>query len=144
MTVIPLPSATRVGANSEPYTRVSGRAEPRDFATSAAGLVHRATSPLLRALEDAVATAAAQGLNDTGARQAADRLRDACIALDIAVIAAGRTLADREHHVHQAPNHALLNERSRSQTRSGYPFSAMSASTAARVRTGTPVPPFVV
>jgi hypothetical protein len=65
-------------------------------------LVHRATAPLLRALEDAVATAAAQGRNDTGARRSADQLRDARIALDLAVIAAGRTLADREHHIRRA------------------------------------------
>jgi hypothetical protein len=102
MTVIPLPSATRIGTDPEPYIRVPGGAEPRDFATSTAGLVHRATAPLLRALEDAVATAAAQGRNDTGARKSADQLRDARIALDLAVIAAGRTLADREHHIRQA------------------------------------------
>jgi hypothetical protein len=102
MTVIPLPSATRIGNDFEPYARTSGWAEPRDFATGAAGLVHRATAPLLHALEDAVAGAAAQGINDTGARKAADQLRDARIALDLAVIAAGRTLADREHDVRQA------------------------------------------
>ena len=102
MTVIPLPSATRIGTDSEPYARVPGRAEPRDFATSTAGLVHRATAPLLHALEDAVATAAAQGINDTGARKSADQLRDARIALDLAVTAAGRTLADREHPIRQA------------------------------------------
>jgi hypothetical protein len=102
MAVIPLPSAARIGTDSEPYARVSDRAEPRDFATSTAGLVHRATAPLLRALEDAVAAAAAQGINDTGARKSADQLRDARIALDLAVTAAGRTLADREHHIRQA------------------------------------------
>jgi hypothetical protein len=37
-----------------------------------------------------------------GARKSADQLRDARIALDLAVIAAGRTLADREHHIRQA------------------------------------------
>jgi hypothetical protein len=100
MTVIPLPSATRT--DSEPYARVPGRAEQRDFATSTAGLVHRATAPLLHALEDAVATAAAQGINDTGARRSADQLRDARIALDVAITAAGRALADREHHIRQA------------------------------------------
>ena len=103
MTVIPLPSATRTGTESEAHARAPGRAEPRDFATSTAGLVHRATAPLLHALEDAVATAAAQGINDTGARKSADQLRrDARIALDLAVTAAGRTLADRERHIRQA------------------------------------------
>jgi len=102
MTVIPLPGATRTGTESEPHARVPGRSEPRDFATSTAGLVHRATAPLLHALEDAVATAAAQGINDTGARKSADQLRDARIALDLAVTAAGRTLADREHPIRQA------------------------------------------
>lgn len=102
MTVIPLPSPNRVGPDSEPHTRVPGRAEPREFATSTAGLVDRATAPLLRTLEDAVAAAAAEGLNDTGARRAADQLRDARIALDLALIAAGRTLADREHHIRRA------------------------------------------
>jgi hypothetical protein len=71
MTVIPLPSATRIGNDFEPYARTSGWAEPRDFAPGATGLVHRATAPLLH-------------------------------ALDVAVTAAGRTLADREHHVRQA------------------------------------------
>jgi hypothetical protein len=33
---------------------------------------------------------------------ARDQLRDARIALDLAVTAAGRTLADREHHIRQA------------------------------------------
>jgi hypothetical protein len=102
MTVIPLPSATQVGTDSEPYTLVTGWADPRDFATSTAGLVHRATAPLLRALEDAVTTAAAGGINDTGARKSAEQLRDARIALDLAVTAAGRTLADREHPIRQA------------------------------------------
>jgi hypothetical protein len=101
MTVLTLPSATRIGAQPEPYTP-AGRAEARHVATSTAGLVHRATAPLLAALEDAIAAAAAQGVNDTGARRTADALRDARIALDIAVTAAGRTLADREIGVRQA------------------------------------------
>lgn len=96
MTVIALPSATRIGTDLEAYNAVTTWSEPRDFATSAAGLVHGATAPLLRALEAAVADAAVEGVNDTGARKAADALRDARIALDLAVTAAGRALADRE------------------------------------------------
>lgn len=102
MTVIPLPTATRIGTDSEPRTRVPGGVEARDFATSTAGLVDRATAPLLRALEDALAIAVAQGMNDTGARKSADQLRDARIALDIAITAAGRALADREHRIRHA------------------------------------------
>jgi hypothetical protein len=96
MTVIPLPTVSRIGPDPEPYTHVTGWAEPREFATSTAGLVHRATAPLLGGLEDAVAAAAAQGIHDTGARRAAAELRDARIALDLAITAAGRALADRE------------------------------------------------
>jgi hypothetical protein len=102
MTVIPLPSAIRIGTDSEPYTPMASWAEPRHFATSAAGRVHNSTAPLLGALEDAVATAAAQGINDTGARRAANELRDARIALDLAIVAAGRTLADREVRIRRA------------------------------------------
>ena len=96
MTVIALPSATRIGTDLEAYNAVTTWSEPRDFATSAAGLVHGATAPLLRALEAAVADAAVEGVNDTGTRKAADALRDARIVLDLAVTAAGRALADRE------------------------------------------------
>jgi hypothetical protein len=102
MAVIPLPSATRIGTDPAPYTPISGWAEARHFATSTAGLVHRATAPLLVALEEAVAAAAAEGVNDTGARKTADALRDARIALDIAITAAGRSLADRELPIRQA------------------------------------------
>ncbi len=100
MTVIPLPSAIRTSTDSEPYTQTTDWAEPRYLATNAAVLVHRETAPLLRALEDAVA--AAQGAKDTGARKAADELRDARIALDFAITAAGRALADREVRIHRA------------------------------------------
>jgi hypothetical protein len=102
MTVIPLPTAIRTGTNSEPYTPTAGWTEPRHFATSAAGLVHNSTAPLLRALEDTVAAAAAEGINDTGARRAADELRDAWFALDLAITAAGRALADREVCIRRA------------------------------------------
>jgi len=102
MTVLTLPSAIRIGTDPEPYTPATGRGEARHVATSTAGLVHRATAPLLAALEDAIAAAAAQGVNDTGARRTADALRDARIALDIAITSAGRTLADREVGVRQA------------------------------------------
>jgi hypothetical protein len=54
------------------------------------------TAPLLDALTNAVGSAAAQGANDIGARTTAEALRDARIALDIAITAAGRALADRE------------------------------------------------
>ncbi|MDT7581845.1 MAG: hypothetical protein QOK35_3109 [Pseudonocardiales bacterium] len=102
MTVIPLPSAIRIGTGSQRYTQTAGWAEPRHLATSAAVLVHCETAPLLSALEDAVADAAAQGVRDTGARKAADDLRDARIALDFAITAAGRALADREVRVRRA------------------------------------------
>lgn len=102
MTVLTLPSATRIGTNLEPYTPPAGWAEARHVATSTAGLVHRATAPLLGALEDAIAAAAVQGVNDTGARRTADALRDARIALDIAITAAGRALTDREVRIRQA------------------------------------------
>jgi hypothetical protein len=102
MTVIPLPSAIPIGTGSQRYTQTAGWAEPRHLATSAAVLVHCETAPLLSALEDAVADAAAQGVRDTGARKAADDLRDARIALDFAITAAGRALADREVRVRRA------------------------------------------
>ena len=102
MTVLTLPSATRIGTHPEPYSPVTGWADARHVATSTAGLVHRATASLLGALEDAIAAAAAQGVNDTGARRTADELRDARIALDIAITAAGRTLTGREVRVRQA------------------------------------------
>jgi hypothetical protein len=93
MTAIPLPSARRGG--TVPDGRIDWT-EARHFARSASGLVNDATGPLFGALVDAIATAAAQGLNDTGARQTADTLRDARIALDTALTRAGRTLADRD------------------------------------------------
>jgi hypothetical protein len=102
MTVIPLPSATRTGTDYEPSTPTTGWAEPRHLATNAAVLVHQETAPLLRALEDAVAAAAAQGINDTGARRAADELRDARLALDSAITTAGRALTDREVRIRRA------------------------------------------
>ena len=95
MTVIALPTAGRTGAGPFGSAHLTGRAEPRNHATSASGLVHEATGRLLAALEGAAATAAAQGINDTGARRAAAELVDARIALDLAITAAGRTLADR-------------------------------------------------
>ena len=102
MTVIPLPSAAQIGTGSQPYTRTADGVEPRHLATNAAVLVHCETAPLLSALEDAVADAAAQGVKDTGARKAADDLRDARIALDFAITAAGRALADREVRIRRA------------------------------------------
>ena len=102
MTVLTLPNATRIGTDPEPYAPATGYTEARHVATSTASLVHGATAPLLRALEDAVAAAAAEGVNDTGARRTADALRDARIALDIAITAAGRTLTDREVCIRQA------------------------------------------
>jgi hypothetical protein len=54
---------------------------------------------LLDALIETIASAGARGVNDTGARRTADTLRDARIALDIALTAAGRALADREDPV---------------------------------------------
>ncbi|GEL18627.1 hypothetical protein [Pseudonocardia asaccharolytica] len=96
MTVIALPTAGRIGAGPHTATDLAGRMESRQHATSAAGLVHDATAPLLAALEGAVSAAAARGINDTGARRTADALREARIALDFAIIAAGRALADRE------------------------------------------------
>jgi hypothetical protein len=102
MTVIPLPITNRISVGSPPHTETAGWAEPRHLATNAAGLVHHETAPLLGALEDAVATAAARGVNDTGARRAADDLRRARIALDFAITAAGRALADREVRIRRA------------------------------------------
>ena len=102
MTVIALPSAIRIGTVSQPYTETAGWAEPRHLATTAAVLVHWETALLLGALEDAVAAAAARGVKDTGARKAADELRDARIALDFAITAAGRALADREVRIRRA------------------------------------------
>jgi uncharacterized membrane protein YdbT with pleckstrin-like domain len=102
MTVIPLPSATRIGTGSQPYTETTAWVEPRHLATNTAGLVHHETAPLLSALEHAVAAAAAEGVNDTGARRAADDLRRARIALDFAITAAGRALADREVRIRRA------------------------------------------
>jgi hypothetical protein len=101
MTVIALPTAGRIGAGRSGSAHLTGRAEPRHDATNAAGLVHEATAPLLAALEGAVATAAAQGINDTGARRTAAALLEARTALDLAITAAGRALADREVHIHR-------------------------------------------
>jgi hypothetical protein len=81
---------------------MAGRDEPRRLATNAAVVVHCETAPLLGALEDAVADAAAHGVKDTGARKAADDLRDARIALDFAITAAGRALADRKVRIRRA------------------------------------------
>ena len=97
MTVIPLPSASQGGAGPDAHT--ADWTEPRHFSGRAAGLVHDATTPLLSALLDAIAGAAAEGINDTGARTVADLLVDARIALDSAITTAGRTLADREARI---------------------------------------------
>ena len=102
MTVIPLPSAIHIGTGSDPYTPATSWAEPRHLATNVAGLVHHETAALLGALENAVPAAAAEGINATGARRAADELRDARIALDFAITAAGRALADREVRIRRA------------------------------------------
>jgi CubicO group peptidase (beta-lactamase class C family) len=101
MTVTALPTARRNGAI--PCAHPASLANSRHHATSASGLVHEATAPLLAALADAVAAAAAQGINDTGARETAAALRDARIALNVAIIAAGRALADREVHIQVDP-----------------------------------------
>jgi hypothetical protein len=97
MTVIPLPSASRRGAEAD--GRLADWAEPCHFARSVSGLVHDATGPLLGALIEAIAAAADRGVNDTGARAIAEALRDARLALDTAITTAGRALADREVHL---------------------------------------------
>jgi hypothetical protein len=96
MTVVPLAQARGIVADVTPLPLPAGWSDPRQFATNAATRVHHVTEPLLDALANAVRSAAAQGANDTGARTAAEALRDARIALDIAITAAGRALADRE------------------------------------------------
>ncbi|MFC5995347.1 hypothetical protein ACFQE5_14120 [Pseudonocardia hispaniensis] len=96
MTVTALPPAGRIGTGPHPDADLAGWVPSRHHATSAAGLVHDATAPLLAALEGAVSAAAARGINDTGARRIADALREARIALDFAIVAAGHALADRE------------------------------------------------
>jgi hypothetical protein len=102
MTVISLRGATGIDGAFEASTRFPGGTEARRYATTAAGLVHEATAPLLAALEKTVRAAAAAGTNDTGARRTADALRDALFALDLAITGAGRTLADREIGVARA------------------------------------------
>jgi hypothetical protein len=102
MTVIPLPRAGQIDTGTDADVHPIGRAEPRRYASNAAGLVHDATTPLLRALEDAVSSAAAEGTNDTGARTMANLLRDAHIALHLAITAAGTALADREIRIGRA------------------------------------------
>ena len=100
MTVIPFARARGILADVTPRPLPAGWSDPRIFATNAATRVHRVTAPLLDALTDAVRSAAAQGANDVGARTTAEALRDARIALDIAITAAGRALADREVPLH--------------------------------------------
>jgi hypothetical protein len=100
MTVLHLATAGRTGGAVSLDAYRDGRAgTPRDEAAGIARSVHNTTAPLLAALEGAVSAAAADGANDTGARRVADALRDARIALDLAVLAAGRALADREVHI---------------------------------------------
>ncbi len=89
-----MPTASRPGDGRR--DRPGRPADPRRHATSASGLVHEATAQLLAALEHAVAAAAARSINDTGARKSAAALRDARLALDLAITAAGHTLAARE------------------------------------------------
>ncbi|GAA0907587.1 hypothetical protein [Pseudonocardia zijingensis] len=101
MTVTAMTTARRNGAI--PCTNPARPATSHNPATSASGSVHEATAPLLAALADAVTAAAARGINDTGARETAAALRDARIALDVAIIAAGRALADREVNVRVDP-----------------------------------------
>lgn len=102
MTVTALPTVVRHG--TVPGTPPAVLADAHRHATSAATLVHEATAHLLAALDDAVAAAAARGINDVGARRTAAALRDARLALDFAVVAAGHALADRDVHlpVHRA------------------------------------------
>jgi hypothetical protein len=94
MTVIPMALGTV--ADVTPLPVPAGWSDPRQFATDAATRVHHVTEPLLDALANAVRSAAVQGSNDIGARTTAEALRDARIALDLAITAAGRALADRE------------------------------------------------
>ena len=100
MTVIPLARARGIVADVTPLSLPAEWSDPRQFATNAATRVHHVTAPLLEALTDAVRSAAAEGTNDIGARTTAEALRDARIALDIAITAAGRALADREVPLH--------------------------------------------
>jgi hypothetical protein len=99
MTVIALPIAGPARPGPRASAHPGGRAEARQHATRASGLVHEATAPLLAVLEDCVAAAAVEGINDTGARRTAAALLDARIALDLAIAAAGRALADRDVHL---------------------------------------------
>jgi hypothetical protein len=96
MAVISTARAGGIEANATPPPLPAEWTSSRRFATNAASRVHDVTAPLLDALTDTVRSAGARGVNDTGARQAADALRDARIALDIAVTAAGRALAERD------------------------------------------------
>jgi hypothetical protein len=102
MTVIALPTAGPIGAGPRTDAHLTARAGAHHHATSASGLVHEATAPLLAVLENCVAAAAAQGINDTGARRTAAALLDARIALDLAIIAAGRALTDRDVYMRRA------------------------------------------
>ena len=96
MTVVSTARAGGVEADATPPPLPAEWTSSRRYATNAASRVHELTSPLLDALTDTVRSAGARGVNDTGARQAADTLRDARIALDIAITAAGRALAERD------------------------------------------------
>jgi hypothetical protein len=99
MTVIALPTAGQVRPGARASAHSGGWAGVRHHTTRASGLVHEATAPLLAELESCVAAAAVEGINDTGARRTAAALLDARIALDLAIAAAGRALADRDVHV---------------------------------------------
>jgi hypothetical protein len=96
MTVIPLSRPRGIADDVASLPLSAEWADPRHFATNAAGIVHDVTGRLLNALTETMASAGARSVNDTGARRTADTLRDARIALDIALTAAGRALADRE------------------------------------------------
>ena len=102
MTVFASPTADAVCAGPRNAAHPSGRARGRHHATRASALVHEATAPLLAVLENCVAAAAGQGINDTGARRTAEALLDARIALDLAITAAGRAVADRDVHMRRA------------------------------------------
>jgi hypothetical protein len=102
MTVFAFPTADAVCAGPRDAAHPPGRVEGRNHATRASGLVHEATAPLLAVLENCVAAAAVRGINDTGARRTADALLDARVALDLAIAAAGRALADRDVHMRRA------------------------------------------
>ena len=73
--------------------------EPRHFAAGANRQIDDMVRLLLDALDAASEDAARFGTLDTGARRAAAALIDASVAVQHAVIAAGRALTDRDRTV---------------------------------------------